>query len=235
VLDAWAGPAAAPIADGEVALDPASAFLLYWIAAFAADSSPRYELRVTPNGAWSPSASTPECAVLARGDGSVAIGPPPNTGGWFTWWSARQAAERLAGLPEGSQIHLAIAADPRDDGGDPAIGRVLYRGVVRDGAWQISETVPALARDTLAAALAFAHEILSGWIPVRSAEERRALDAAATVFAGAPEELAWQGEKVRPIDGEERMFWILATPVFRTRFAAHWPCDPTEADAEDDE
>jgi hypothetical protein len=174
--------------------------------------------------------------VLARGDGSLAIGPPPNAGGWFTWWSARQAAERLVGLPDGSQICLAIAPDPRDGDGDPAIGRALYRGVVRDGAWQIAETVPALARDTLDAALAFAREIRTpGWIAVRGDDERLALDAAATVFAGAPEELTWQGQKVRPVDGEERMFWILATPVFRTRFAAHWPCDPTEADAEDDE
>jgi hypothetical protein len=228
VVDAWSGAAPAPLAGGEYALAPEHAHLLYWMTALCADSSPRYELRVTPNGAWTPPAPSPEVAVIARGDGSTALGPPPDAGGWLSWWSARKAAEALAGVPEGSALCLAIAPDAEGDAARE-IGRALYRGSVRGGAWQIAEASPALAHETLADALAFVREIaLHDRIPVRGDDERRAFDASARMSAIVLGAVVWDDDRARLADPEERGHLMLATPVFRTRFAAQWPCDPVD-------
>ena len=236
VLDRWTGDAPAPIAGGPVAVPRAAAFRLYWMAGFTADSSPRYELRVTPNGPWIPPPATPEYAVIARPDGSVAIGPPPNTGGWFTWWSVRKAIGDIVGLPDGSTLCLAIASDPDETtSDDPAVGCALYRGVDHEGMWRISESSPALSIETLRNAFAFATEIVErGRIPVRSAAERRVFDANAEASAIVLGAVVWDGDHARLAEPDERGHLMLATPVFRTRYAGSWPCDPVD-DPEDDE
>ena len=237
VLDAWTGDPPAPLAGGEVALPRAAAFLLYWMAGFSADSSPRYEVRVTPNGPWTPPPSTPEYAVVARGDGSIAIGPPTNTGGWFTWWSVRKAVGDIVGLPDGSTLCLAMASDPGEStSDDPGVGCALYRGVDHEGMWRIAESSPALTREALVDALAFAREIVEhGRIPVRSAEERRVFDANAEASAIVLGAVVWDGDRARLEEPEERGHLMLATPVFRVRYAAQWACDPVDQDEDDDE
>ena len=233
VVDAWSGDAPVPLAGGDCALAPGQAHLLYWMAGLCADSSPRYELRVVPGGPWSPPVSSPEVAVVARGDGSIALGPPLNTGGWFTWWSARQAAEGLAGLPDDSTLWLAVAPDADGDG-EPETGRALYRGTVRGGVWQIAEASPELALDTLVDALGFVREIaLHHRIPVRGADERRAFDASAEASAIVLGAVVWDGDRARLADPDERGHLMLATPVFRTRFAAAWACDPVDLGDDD--
>jgi len=70
---------------------------------------------------------------------------------------------------------------------------------------------------------------------VRGASERRAFDATAAIFSPEPGSLVWEGDAVLLAEPEERMLWILASPVFRTRFAAQWQGDPIDADDEDED
>jgi len=243
IIERWSGdPLKRLSAGGERPLPVADAFYLYWMAGLAADSAPRYELWVTAAGAWTPPAPSPECAVMSKGGSTWAIGPPPNTGGWFTWWSARHAAKSLVDVPDGSTLDLAMAPDLEDpDAPDEVavIGRALYSGVVKSGIWHIGEASPAVTRETLDAALGFVHDLVAhGRITVRGEEEQRAFDVTAAKHALISGPLLREGDSVRLAEPEERSTLILATPVFRKRFGAHWPADPTdsdEAEEEDDE
>ena len=72
---------------------------------------------------------------------------------------------------------------------------------------------------------------------MRGAEERRAFDASAEMSAIVLGAVVWDGDRARLADPDDRGHLMLATPVFRTRFAGPWPCDPVDLgeDDEDDE
>lgn len=231
IIEVWSGDPLKRLGGGDCELKPADAFHLYWMAALAADSSPRFELWVTPKGPWTPPESCPEFAVVSKG-AIWALGPPPHTLGWFTWWAAGMAAKALAGVPDGSTLDLAMAKDASDDEkGNPAAGRALFSGDVKGGAWHIAEASPAVTREALDAALRFVRDLVAGErISVRGDAERRAFDAAVAGCGFLAPTVAWEGDTVRLAEPNERMLLMLAVPVFRTRFAAQWPCDPIGAD-----
>ena len=158
-----------------------------------------------------------------------------NTGGWHTWWTARDVAKSLTPIPDGSTIDMAMAPRLDDDkDADPAVGRALYSGTVAGGVWQISEASPKISRAMLAEAIAFARDIVErGRLTVHAGDERKAFDACARIFSPKEGSLVWEGDQVHLAEPEERILIILAGPVFRARFAEQWPMDASEAD--DDE
>ena len=227
ILDAWEGepPAALGGSGGPAELAPEHAWQLYWIAGMASDSPPPFELRVSGAPGWEPPEARPEFAVAALGDGAWAIAAPPHSGGWAHWWGARAAAEALAGVPDGATIELATqraAGEDDDEGADPAVGRMRWRGPVANGRWLLSEASPAVEGAALGEALGFMREVDRLRIEVRDAE-REAFEEAAGIFA--PEGVEWDGQFAQPVDRDERTALIVAEPVFRTRFGGVWPCD----------
>jgi hypothetical protein len=173
---------ARPAPGGDCALAPGQAHLLYWIAGLCADSSPRYELRVVPGDPWSPPVSSPEVAVVARGDGSIALGPPLNTAagspGGLRARPPRASPDCRTTRRSGSRLRPTptATASPRSDARSTAAPCAEASGRSR-------RPRPTLARDTLVDALGFVREIaLHDRIPVRGADERRAFDASARGF-----------------------------------------------------
>jgi hypothetical protein len=232
IIEVWSGePLKSIQGQPAVVLAPTDAYFLYWIAGLASDSPPRFELWVTPKGAWTPPPSCPEYAVLLKGSSVVAIGPPPDAKGWMLWWAVRQACGMLAGVPDGSTIDLAMA--PRletNEDANPAVGRALYSGAVSGGAWQIAEASPAVTREALEDALALVRDLVTKErLRVRGDAERQAFDAAAATFSPEADSLVWENDHVRLAEADERTLLLLATPVFRVRYGQQWAVDPLDA------
>jgi hypothetical protein len=235
VIERWAGDPLKAVEGGPVSLPLSELFLLHWMAALSAEATPRFELWVEPKGAWTPPASTADYAAVAKNRTVTAIGPVHNTGGWHTWWTSRSVARLLESVPDGSTIDFAMAPilDEGADDAQAAIGRALYSGTVTGGMLQISDASPRVDHDTLEQAIAFTRDVASeSRITVR-APEREAFEAAAARYSIVSGPLLRDGETVRLADPEERMLIMLATPVFRARFGAHWPVPAPEP--EDDE
>jgi len=238
IIQAWDGDPLKRLAGGgHRALAPTSLFWIYWMTAFCSDSPPHFELLVTPKGPWTPPDSSPEYAVLPKGGAMLALGPPANTGGWFTWRAARKVAEALVGIPDGSTLDFAMTRVDRDtEDDDPAIGRALYSGDVVSGAWQISEASPAVSLDTLDAALSFVEDVVERRLVfVRGEAERRALDRAAARYAPEPGSLVRDGDTVSLAEHDERTLLLLAEQVFRVRFAGSWAMSASNEDDESED
>jgi hypothetical protein len=237
VIEAWTGDPLKKLADGEVALPLADAALLYIVFGHLSDSPPRFELWVEPKGAYTPIAATPELAVLQKG-ATWAYGPPPNGAGWMLWASAEQAAGAVAGLADGATIDFAMTprlGDDNDDEAKAAIGRGLFSGRVRGGEWRIAEVSPLIPAPTLRDALAFVREVeREQRFVVRGAEERRILEAAAKMNFVAEGGVVWDGDVARLADPDERTLRMIATPLFRTRFAGVWAADPVDIGEDED-
>ena len=227
IIESWTGDTLEPVDGGAVAIAPNEVFLLHWMAAFTTDSAPRFELFVEPNGAWTAPTPTSEFGVISKGRGVTAIGPARGSRGWQIWWAARDVATMISGIPDGSTIDLATAPRLDDDPDlDPAAGRALYSGKTLRGMWQITEASPRISRDTLEQALAFARDVATeGRLTVRRGAEREAFDSVAEIFSADEWSLVWEGDVVHLADPDERMLLLLATPVFRVRFAGQWPMD----------
>lgn len=229
IIESWPGDPLRRIDGAAVALDLAEAYLLYWITAMTSESPPRFELWVEAQGTWTPPATTPDFVVISKGGGLTAIGPSPDAAGWQLWWTARSVAA-LAGVPDGSTITLAMA--PRLDHNpelDPAVGRALYEGKVADGNLHVAEASPKIARDTLEQALAFARDaVRNGHVTVRRGAERLAFDAAVESYVFEEGSVSWNGDTAILAEPDERTLLLLASAVFRVRFADHWPMGVTE-------
>ncbi|MGP1384986.1 MAG: hypothetical protein ACTS2F_15590 [Thainema sp.] len=237
IIETWSGDLLQPLIGGQRQLAPTSASYIYWMTALCADSPPRFELWITADESWAPPKPSPECAVVHKGvnQGSVtwALGPPPNTGGWFTWNAAQIAASGLTHIPDGSMLILAMTPDLDDDDVNPAVGRALYSGQVQDGMWQITEASPALSLETLNVALTFVAELIEHQrILVDGEAEKRVLDATAAMYLDQKDRLVWDGDTVSLAEPDQRLLLLLAEPVFRTHFATQWLCDPIDADEE---
>jgi hypothetical protein len=231
IIESWPGNPLKPIPGGPpIEIPAAAAYLLYWIAALGADSPPRFELWVEAKGPWKAPESTPDFAVISKGP-VKAIGPVPNTGGWHAWWTARDVAGTLTGVPDGSTMDLAMA--PRLDHNpeiNPLAGRALYSGTVAAGSWQLKEASPAVSREALDAALTFVRGVVvHGRIHVRPGPEREAFDAAAAIHSPEEGSLVWNGDVVELRESDERVVLILASPVFRVRFGTVWEVDPVDS------
>jgi hypothetical protein len=200
------------------------------VAALGADSPPRFELWVEPKGSWKTPKSTADFAVVAKG-AVTAIGPVPNAAGWQLWWTARDAADTLGSVPDGSTIDMAMAPRlDRDPEINPRAGRALYSGTVAGGEWKLKEASPAVSREALDAALTFVRGVVvHGRIQVRPGAERQAFDSAAAVYSPEEGSLVWDGDVVQLAQWDERMVLMLASPVFRVRFADVWPVDSADA------
>jgi len=205
-------------------------YLLHWMAALTADSPPRFEILVEAQGDWTPPASTPDFAVVAKGRSMTALGPVANTGGWHAWWAARWVAATLVSLPEGSSIDIAMAPRLDDDAElDPAIGRALYSGTVKGGLFEITHASPRVTYDTLASAVEFVRNLaVGGRMTVRGGSEREAFDKAHKMYSMVAGPVVWDGEVVRLAEPDERSLIMLATKLFRIRFGEHWPVDAGE-------
>ena len=233
LLDGWPGqPLARLDSSGDVSLPLTELHALYWLAGLSTDSPPPFEVRVSSAGKWIPPASTYELGVQTSASGT-SLGIPADWGGWVAFWSARRAAEALAGMPDGAVVELAAArlpddSDDEDEDDDeernPDAGRMRFRGNVAGGQWHITEASPTVSQQALAEAVAFARRLATDrWLPVRGKKEKRALNAAAEIYAPSDGELVWEGDSVRHFDGgDERTLLLLAGPVFRTRFASTW-------------
>lgn len=127
ILEIWADDPLAPIAGGAVPVALDELYLLHWLAGLTSDANPRFELWITPAGAWTPPEPTPDFAVVAKSGGVTAIGPVADTGGRHTWWTSREVARALAGIPDGSTLDLAMRPDETELS-DPTsrAGRALY-------------------------------------------------------------------------------------------------------------
>ena len=235
VIEVWSGDPLKPIEGGAVTVAPNEIYLLHWIAAFTADSPPRFEILVEPQGDWTPPASTPDFAVVPKGGSMTALGPVANTGGWHTWWAARWVAAALVGIPEGSSIDVAMA--PRLDYDaelDPAIGRALYSGTVKGGLFEITHASPRVTHDTLASAVAFVRNVaVDGRMSVQEGAEREAFAKAHKMYSMVSGPVVWDGDVVRLAEPDERSLIMLANPVFRIRFGEQWPVDIDDDDEND--
>ena len=122
-----------------------------------------------------------------------------------------------------------MAMAPRldyDEELDPAIGRALYSGTVKEGVFHITHASPRIARDTLAAALAFVRDLaVEGQMTVRSGAEREGLNEAMEMFSPVVGSLVWNDDVARLADPDERSLLMLAPTVFRLRFGDQWPVD----------
>jgi hypothetical protein len=179
---------------------------------------------VEPASTWTPPAATPDFAVASKAGGRTAIGPSADSRGWQLWWTVRSVAA-IAGVPDGSTLTLAMA--PRlddDDTRDPAVGRSLYEGKVAGGKLHIAEASPRIARDTLEQALAFVRNATrDGRVTVRRGEERTAFDAAVESYVFEDGAVKWTGDTAILGEPDERTLLLLASAVFRVRFADQWP------------
>ena len=233
IIEVWPGDPLRTIEGGPVALPLAELFLLHWMAALTADSTPRFELWVEAKGPWTPPAATADIAVVVKRNGIVAIGPVQNSGGWHTWWTARDVARTLTDVPAGSAIDLATAPRTSDEpGANPAVGLALYSGTMSGGTWQIADASPQVRRDILEQALAFTRELAANGRLQVGPGERAAFDAAAEMYL-LDETVEWDGNVVQLTDPDERMLLMLAGPVFRTRFGDQWPVDVEEPDEDE--
>lgn len=239
IIEVWPGDPIKAVDGGAVAVPPGEVFLLHWMAALISNSTPRFELWVAPKGAWTPPTATPDFAVIAKNQKTTAIGPVANTGGWHTWWTSRSVAESLGNVPDGSEIDLAMVPtlDIGEEGRDPRVGRALYSGIVKDGAWEVAYASPKVSKDALEAAVEFARDVaIHSRLRVRPGPERQAFDAKAEMYGPMMGAVHWEadGETMRLADPDERMLIMLATPVFRARFADVWPVEPEEEDDDED-
>jgi hypothetical protein len=232
VIEVWSGDTLKRIEGDPVSLALEEIYLLHWMAAFTADSPPRFELWVETRAPWTPPSATPDFAVVAKTGGVTAIGPVANTGGWHVWWTARWVAQALTGVPDGAELTMGMAPRLDDTGSsdtDPAIGRALYNGTVKSGNFEITHASPAISSATLNEALAFAREVVrNGRLQVRAGAERKAFDPAARMFAREPGAVVWDGDIMHLAEPDERTMIILAGKVFRVRFGDRWPVDREE-------
>jgi hypothetical protein len=235
IMEVWADDPLRPIEGGALPVGLDELYLLHWLAGLTTDTTTRFELWVTPRGAWTPPASTPDFAVVSKSGGVTAIGPVVNTGGWHTWWTSRDAVRSLGSIPDGSTLDLAMKPD-ESELIDPTskAGRALYSGAVSGGMWHVSEASPRVSRDTLDQALTFLRELLrNNRMQVREGAERRGFDALAEMFSPQAGSLLWDGDVVSLREPDERMHLMLSPPVFRARFGHVWPMDAEEPDDDD--
>lgn len=233
IIEVWDGdPLRAVQPVPPLALAPAEAYLLYWMAGFTSDSPPRFELWVTARQAWTRPDPCPEFAVVAKNASLTAIGPAADARGWMLWWAARAASQALSAIPEGATIDLAMAPRrDRDADANREVGRALYSGTVTNGVWHLEEASPVVDRATLEDALAFVRRLVAeSAIQVRGDAERKAFDAAVASYVFEEDSVEWSGDTARLAESDERTLILLAGPVFRTRFGGQWPCDPIDAD-----
>jgi hypothetical protein len=245
LIATWPGDPPSPLDAGDtVELAPRDAYLLYWIAGMASDSSaPSFEFRVEGAPGWTAPEATADNAVCDLGGGNTGIGPIPTQAGWGLWWAARAAAQSIGDLPDGTRLTLATVPcvdDAYDDddvpADDPVVGRALFSGPVADGVWRVERASPAVSAEALRAAVAFARDVAqAARLTVRPGDEREAFDEAAEMFAAGEGELAWSGNMVALAEPEERTLILLAGPVFRVRFADSWTMGRDEDDDEDDD
>jgi len=234
IIETWPGDPLKPVEGGAVALDVNEIFLLHWMAALTADSTPRFELWVEARGAWTPPKPTADFAVTTKSSSVTALGPVPESSGWHTWWIARDVAKALAPIPDGSTLDLAMLQrlEQLDAGKDAAVGRACYSGTMSGGKWQITEASPKVSRDTLDQALGFARDLAQhGRLRIRGAD-RKAFDSSARMNLFETNTLKWDGEMVSLEEPEERVMLMLAGPVFKARFGNQWPVDAEEPDVE---
>ena len=238
IIESWPGDALQPIDGGPVGVAVNDLYFLHWIAAFTADSPPRFELWVEAGAAWSAPAATPDFAVATKTGGVIAIGPVENTGGWHTWWAARAVAQALSGIPEGSTLTFATlrtSDDAWEDTASPEVGRTLYEGKVQDGQLRITHGSPRLTSTILTDALSFVSDLVRhARLTVKPGVERAAFDAGLEMAFAEPDSLSWSGDVVTLSDPDDRTLILMATPVFRTRFAGQWPMEANEELDEDD-
>ena len=231
IIEVWGGDTLQAVEPGPaLELTPTDAFHLYWMAGFTSDAPPRFELWVTSKQPWTKPESCAEFAVVAKNARVTAMGPAADAGGWLLWWAARKAAQTLTSIPDGSTIDFAMA--PRLDhnaDASPNVGRALYSGTVAGGLWRLEEASPKIDRATLEEALAFVRQVVrDGAVRVRGAAERAAFDQAVESYLFEEDSVRWSGDIAQLSEPDERTLLLLAGPVFRTRFGAHWPCDPVE-------
>jgi hypothetical protein len=236
IIESWPGDPLKPVEGGPVALPPREIYLLHWIAGLTSDATPRFELWVEARN-WSPPASTPDFAVITKRGSVTAIGPVMNSGGWHTWWTARDVANVLTAIPDGATIDFAMMPNAEErENPDSPVGRALYSGRASGGVWQISEASPRVTRATLEQALAFARDLVNGRIQVRDASDRKILDAAIETWL-LPDQLEtvrWQGNVMSLAEPDERLMIMVGGPLFRSRFGDTWPMD-VEEELDDDE
>jgi hypothetical protein len=239
LIESWPGDPLSATEGGAVELPLADLYFLHWIAALTADSPPRFELWVEPSGAWTPPAATPDYSVATKAGTILAIGPVENTGGWHTWWAARDVASALPAIPDGSTITFATlrtSDDAWDDVAVPEVGRTLYEGTMQGGRLRITQGSPRVTATVLTDALSFVSDMVRhSRIAVRPGAERAAFDAGLEMAFTGPEALSWSGDVVTLREPDDRTLILLATPVFRARFAAQWAMDAEEEVEDEDE
>jgi hypothetical protein len=228
IMEAWAGDPLAAIRHNlpAVSLAPANAFWLYWMAGLTSDSSPRFEYCITPKAQWTVPETTTDYGVIVKGS-VIALRPSSEMGGWGLWHGARHASALLSTVPEGSSIEVAMAPHMRgDEDADEAIGRAMYRGVIRNGRLELNDASPAIDRATLADALEFVGYLATNeQILVRGEEERDVFDMNAMIYASGDDTVVWDDEAARLAEPDFRTLLMLASPVFRKRFGEQWKCD----------
>jgi hypothetical protein len=154
------------------------------------------------------------------------------------WWAARAVAQALSGIPDGSTVTLATlrtSDDASDGSATPEAGRTLYEGKVQDGRLRITQASPRISQSVLTDALSLVRELVEhSRITVRPGAERAAFDAGLEMAFAEPDSLMWSGNVATLTDPDDRTLILIATPVFRTRFAEHWPMDADDESDGDD-
>ena len=182
IIEVWSGEPLKKIAgDAAVTIAPTELFHLYWLAALGADSPPRFELWVDAKE-WTSPAATPEFAVAQKAGRITAIGPSRELGGWPLWWTARSVSALLSDVPDNASIDFAMT--PRLDYNadlNPAVGRMLFSGVVSAGRLRIKEMAPLVDRASLDRALEFVRDVVRQAAASQD-DERFVLMAAAPKF-----------------------------------------------------
>jgi hypothetical protein len=184
------------------------------------------ELRLTPlagssiqlDGAW------PEGIIAVQEEGVVRFLFDADLDMSTSLKRLPELADRLAAMPEGTVLDLCTHALEFLPGTPEGTGLLSLRGVIRNGAWRISQAYPEVDASTLAAALSLAAEIEQGaTISMRDEAEGNSILSRAKRNFG------------KHLKGNPELLGIAA---FAERFSRVWPVanlTAQEDEGDDDE
>ncbi len=230
VLEGWPGEPLAAL-ETPVELNVKLIIEAYLLGLLASDGGLAAELRIGSAAGWAPSPPQHDWVALPH-DGGFRAGPPPTIGGWGMLSALVMAGQHIEELPDGARLELATR-NLDDTAAIP--GRLWFAGTVHGGKWRITHASPRVAAAALRDALAFAHDLfLDDCVTVRGEEERALIaDELRKIAFLLDTKPQWKGDTLSMAREQERVRCMVASPLFRRRYANAWPMPEPDEDDED--